>query len=105
MSTFTITSSSLNNQYTYTNDTLMVQGNYNMNATDNSLRDVNGSIYQRDANGNQGAYVGNFNGYNRDGVIRYSLSEMTRQQSEDAWEAIGDIEGNILGTNSESPAE
>lgn len=99
MSTFNITSSLLNNQYTYKNDTVVVQGNYNMNATDNSLRDINGSLYMQDASGNQGAHIGNFNGYNREDGIRYSLSEMTRQQSQMAWDAIDDIEAHIQHGN------
>ena len=100
MGTFNITSSSLNNSYTFVNDSLYVSGNYNIDVNNNNtLQNVQGQCYRKDAQGNQGEFVGNFNGYMRDGGIRYSMSEMSRRDSMLVWDAIDEIEANITGTN------
>ena len=100
MSKFEITSSSLNNQYNFEDESVKVQGGYAMNAQDNSLQSVNGSVY-RNNEGQQGDFIGNFNGYVRDGEIRYSLSEMSRRDANKVWDAIDEIEQNITGANAE----
>ena len=102
MGTFTVTSSNLQNQYNYSNDTLIVIGNYSMDATTSTLQNVAGTAYRKNQDGSQGEYVGNFNGYMRDGVVKYSISEMTRQDANLVWDAIDEIEANILGENSNS---
>jgi hypothetical protein len=51
--------------------------------------------------GGQGEYIGNFNGYMRDGEVKYSISEMSRKDANKVWDAIDEIEQNILGTNGE----
>jgi hypothetical protein len=101
MGTFNIVTSTLNNQYDYKDENLVVNGTYSMDAQNNTLQNVGGSCYRINAQGEQGEYVGNFNGYMRDGEIRYSLSEMTRKDSNDVWDAIDAIELNIIGTNEE----
>ena len=100
MSKFEITSSSLNNQYNFEDENVKVQGGYALNAQDNSLQSVNGSVY-RNNEGQQGDFIGNFNGYVRDGVIRYSLSEMSRRDANLAWDAIDAIEAEITSQNAE----
>ena len=101
MGTFNVVTSTLNNQYDYKDENLVVNGTYSMDAKNNTLQNVGGSCYRINAQGEQGEYVGNFNGYMRDGEIRYSLSEMTRKDSNDVWDAIDAIELNIIGTNEE----
>lgn len=98
MGTFNVTSSNLNNQYTYSNATIHVTGNYNIDAATNSLKDLHGSCFRME-NGEQGEYFGDFNGYLRDGEIKYSISEMTRRDANTVWDAIDEIEANI--TNAE----
>lgn len=100
MKKFEITSSSLNNQYAFEDDNVKVQGGYALNAQDNTLQSVNGSVY-RNNEGQQGEFIGNFNGYVRDGVIRYSLSEMSRRDANMAWDAIDAIEAEITSQNAE----
>ena len=100
MKKFEITSSSLNNQYAFEDDNVKVQGGYALNAQDNTLQSVNGSVY-RNNEGQQGEFIGNFNGYVRDGVIRYSLSEMSRRDANLAWDAIDAIEAEITSQNAE----
>lgn len=100
MKKFEITSSSLNNQYNFEDDNTKVQGGYAQNAQDNSLQSVNGSVY-RNNEGQQGEFIGNFNGTVRDGVIRYTLSEMSRRDANLAWDAIDAIEAEITSQNAE----
>ena len=100
MSKFEITSSSLNNQYNFEDDNVKVQGGYAQNAQDSSLQSVNGSVY-RNNEGQQGEFIGNFNGTVRDGVIRYTLSEMSRRDANLAWDAIDAIEAEITSQNAE----
>ena len=100
MSTFNVTSSSLNNQFEYANENVTVQGSYTKDATNNTLQNVSGSVYKVPAQqGQQGEYIGNFNGYMRDGEVRYSISEMSRRNATITWDAIDEIEANITGAN------
>lgn len=99
MGTFNIVSSSLNNQYEYTDTEVKVTGNYTQDATTNTLQQVNGNAYVLEQGGQQGAYIGNFNGYMREGVIKYSISEMSRRDANKVWDAIDEIEANITGAN------
>lgn len=98
MGTFTITSSTLNNGYDFKNASVTVQGSYTKDATTDTLQNVSGQVYQL-AVGGSGEYIGNFNGYMRDGEVRYSLSEMSRRKSNMVWDAIDEIEMNIIGSN------
>lgn len=100
MGTFTITSSTLNNGYEYKNASVTVQGSYTKDATTDKLQNVSGQVYEL-AVGGSGEYIGNFNGYMRDGEVRYSLSEMSRRKSNMVWDAIDEIELNIIGSNNE----
>ena len=102
MGNFNITSSSLNNQYTFDNDSVIVQGNYNLDAANNELKNVSGTAYRKNEQDQQGEYIGNINGYMRDGVVKYSISEMSRRDANLVWDAIDEIEANIMGENSNS---
>ena len=99
MGTFNVTSSNLNKQYQYSNDTLIVIGNYNQDVTAMILQNVNGSAYRKNAQGERGDYIGNFSGTMRNGEILYSLSEMSRRDNNAVWDAIDEIEPYILGEN------
>lgn len=99
MGNFVINSSSLNNQYTFTNTSLIVVGNYSVDNMTSTAQNVSGNAYRKDAKGEQGDYIGNFNGYYRDGEWKYSLSEMTRQDANLVWDAIDEIQTNITVTN------
>lgn len=99
MGTFNVISSTLNSQYEYKDANLVVNGSFAKDATTDTLQNISGSCYRITPDGGQGDYVGNFNGYMRDGEIRYSLSEMSRKDSNKVWDAIDEIEVNILGEN------
>lgn len=100
MSTFTVTSSNLNCGYEYKNESVEVSGSYSKDATTDTMTNVSGTAYVTTPDG-RGDYIGNFNGYMRDGEVRYSLSEMSRKNSNLVWNAIDEIELNIIGTNEE----
>lgn len=99
MGTFEIKSSALNNSYEYKDSAVIVSGNYNIDNTTNDLNNVSGNVYEKDAQGNQGRFIGNFNGNINNGVITYSLSAMSRADSNKVWDAIDGIEPNITGKN------
>ena len=88
----------MNNGYDFKNASVTVQGSYTKDATTDTLQNVSGQVYQL-AVGGSGEYIGNFNGYMRDGEVRYSLSEMSRRKSNMVWDAIDEIELNIIGSN------
>ena len=100
MGTFTVTSSNLNCGYEYKNESVEVSGSYSKDATTDTMINVSGTAYVTTPDG-RGDYIGNFNGYMRDGEVRYSLSEMSRKNSNLVWNAIDEIELNIIGTNEE----
>ena len=99
MATFEIKSQTNNATYEYKDENLVVQGNYAKDGTSGDLVSVSGSCYRVNQQGQQGEYVGNFNGYMRDGEIRYTMSEMSRKDSNDVWDAIDEIEAHIIGEN------
>lgn len=99
MGTFNIKSSTLNSQYDYKDANLVVNGSFVKDATSDQLKNISGSCYRKNAEGEQGDNIGNFNGYMRDGRLRYSLSEMTREDSMAVWDAIAEIEQYIIGPN------
>ena len=102
MSKFDVTSSALNNQYSYENEDVTVMGNYIMDVKNETLQSVMGSVYkQSSVTGKEGDYIGNFNGYMRNGEIKYSVSEVSSQDAVLILTAIADIEANIKGENNE----
>lgn len=98
MSKITITSSKVNKTYELKNENIIVNGSYQTDEQSGELQTVQGSCY-RNQDGDMGAYIGNFNGSMRDGEILYSLSEMSRKDSNLVWDAIDEIEQFIMGEN------
>ena len=99
MGTFNITGSILSNQYQYKDNAVIVNGNYNVDNTTGTLQNVHGDVYNLDAQGNQGTYIGYFNGSMNGDAITYDLSAMSRSDSNKVWDAIDGIEPNITGEN------
>lgn len=92
MGTMEITSSKLNKSYVYKNEDLVVNGNYQQNAESGALETISGTCYRKDAQGNQGDYVCNFNGYIRDEKMHYNMSDMSLDDTAIVVTAIGEIE-------------
>ena len=97
MESFEITSSTLNSNYEFKNDYVVVVGNFAKDARTDAINNIAGTAYRKNEQGEQGEYIGNFNGYMRDGGIKYSLSEMSRADSNLVWDAIDAIETHIIG--------
>ena len=95
MKSFEITSSTNNSQFVYKNDIVIVNGGFSKDATNGELQSVNGTAYVNNAN-EQGQFIGNFNGYVRDGGIKYSFSEMSLSDLDKVQTAIEDIEKDIM---------
>ena len=97
MEKFDVLSSQLNESYKYLNDDLVVDGNYSKDGKTGDLVSISGNAYQKTSSGEKGNYIGAFNGYMReDGEVKYSLSEMSRAQSNMVWDAIDGIEKYVL---------
>ena len=101
MGTFKVKSKSVNAQYEYKDENVFVAGSYNADATTNQVKGISGNVYLLDASGNQGQSIGNFNGHpdRQSGDFIYSLSEMTKEQSDLTWAAIEEIEKEITKEN------
>ena len=102
MGTFEIKNQTTDTQYEYRNENIIVQGGYIKDAETDELKSVNGSCYRPTASEEEiGEDIGNFNGYMRDGQIKYDMSEVTRQDSELVWIAITEIEQNIISNEND----
>ena len=99
MGTFDITSSNISSQYNYNNDNVIVVGNVKQDAVTSELQSISGTAYRKDQQGEMGECIGNFNGNASNGVVKYSLSEMSHQDSDLVWSAIDEIEADITGDN------
>ncbi len=98
MGQFTIKEQTNSATYEYINDDIIVNGNYQKDGTTGELKNINGTCYDNN-DGEPGRYIGNFSGYMRDGEVRYSISEMSRKDSNKVWDAIDEIEPYVMGEN------
>lgn len=94
--TFTIQSKTENTQYKYENADVVVTGNYSKDAQTATLQSIGGTAYVVTETGEQGNYIGNFSGYNRDGEMKYSISEMSRSALVIMYDAIDEIEAHAM---------
>ena len=104
MGNFVIKNQTSNTTYEYTDSSIIVTGIYVKDSNSGDLISYNGQCYRKTAQGQQGEYFGNFNGFLREGdqEVKYSMSEMSRRDSNLVWNAIDEIEPYVLGTNSSS---
>lgn len=101
MSKFNITSSTLNSSFTYENENLSINGSFIQDAKTAELQNISGTAYKPNGEGQQGTYVGNFNGRMVNGVMKYAFSDMTLQDTMLVLDDIDDIEKYINGENQE----
>ena len=101
MSKFAITSSTLNSNFSYENESLSINGSFQKDAKTDDLQNISGTAYKPQGEGQQGLYVGNFNGRMVNGQMKYTLSDMTIQDTVLVLGAIEDIEKYINGENQE----
>ena len=96
MSEFVIKSSTLNSQYEFKDEAIIVNGNFQKNAQDGKLTSISGECY-RNVDGNMGESFGYFNGYPNGDEMMYDLSQMKRAYNNIVWDAIEAIELEVLG--------
>ena len=101
MGTIKVTSSTLNTNFTYENENLFINGTYQKDAKSDELKTISGTCYKPKDGVQTGEYIGNFNGRNDSGTMKYSLSDMTRQDTILVLDAIDEIEQFINGENAE----
>jgi hypothetical protein len=99
MGTIKVTSSALNVNFTYENENLFINGSYQKDAKSDELKNISGSCYKSKDGSQKSEYIGNFNGRNENGTMKYSLSDMTRQDTVVILDAIDEIEQFINGEN------
>ena len=99
--TFEVKTQTNNSTYEYTASNIIVQGSYVKAIPSGDLQQINGQCYRPAQGGGIGEFFGNFNGFVRTegGEVRYSMSEMSRQDANLVWDAIDEIELAILGEN------
>lgn len=97
MGTLTIKSRSLATQADYADQEngLMINVNYNEDATTSTLKSINGTIYKQPDN----TYGGNFNGQIQNDEMEYSISGVKSKDMAKVFAAIEDIEELIEGEN------
>ena len=98
-SSFVITNEVKKQEYNVTMDSVMATGS--IERQQEQVTTINGTVFEKTAEGGQGNYIGNFNGRMVDGQMKYSFSEMNHEQAELVWGVIGVIEANIFN----EPAE
>ena len=101
MSKFNIISSTLNSSFAYENENLSINGSFIQDAKTAELQNISGTAYKPNGEGQQGTYVGNFNGRMVNGEMKYAFSDMTLQDTMLVLDAIDDIEKYINGENQE----
>ena len=97
--TLRVVSSSEETRYEYKTQEIQVNAFKRVDIVSNNIREFSGNVYTLSGDA-QGDFIGNFNGYMRNGVMKYSLSEMSRQQSNMMWDAIDDMEPEVIGDSS-----
>lgn len=97
MGTFSVKNKSIRTQAEFKNDAMIVVVNFDKKDK-GVLVSYTGQCFRLTDKGQQGEFFGNFNGFSRnDGKsIKYSMSEMSRQDADIVWDAIDEIEPHIL---------
>jgi len=96
MENFVVKSQSLTTQYEYTNDDVVVNGTYSSDKSEAEVQGINGQVYRKPEGEGRGEYVGNFTGTMGADGMEYSLSKMTRRNTNLVWDAIDGIEARVL---------
>ena len=98
---YQVTSKTENTSYKCKQSGVIVQGQFTKDEQTGVIQYVNGSCYRPNEQGEIGENFGNFNGYLRDGELKFSLSEMNRKDSNLTWGCIEEIEGVIMPVDNE----
>lgn len=88
-------SSCLNENYAFEDEKVM--GNTTVVTKENKVVELNGTVYEKKADGTQGKFIGNFNGrVSDDGTFMYTTSQMTRQQYNTVMQLTEELENQLI---------
>lgn len=90
------TSATLQENYNYSDGNVMGTVTVNSDQVSGEKTSANGQVYEKKADGSQGAYIGNFNGQLVNGVWKYGTSQMSREQYETVMDLLDEIEKELL---------
>lgn len=93
MGTFTIKSRQTTTQYEYENEQVIATGNYTENTESSEVLSISGQQTLKN-----GQYIGNFNGYKRDGEMVFSYSDVPQEYMGAFQQAVTEIVGEIIPT-------
>lgn len=95
---FDVTKQTTRKEYNASTGEYIVNGSYETNAEGN-LASHNGTIFAKDAQGKQGAYVCNFNlveTKDASGKNQYSVSPLSADIAATIWGLIGDVDAAVM---------
>lgn len=94
MGNFEIMSSMLNINFTFNNENVSINGSAQKDGKTGDMQTLSGACYTPSESG-EGEHIGNFNGHQRDGKMRYSLSDIAPDDVKNVADAISEIEDII----------
>ena len=95
---FDVTKQTTRKEYNASTGEYIVNGSYETNAEGN-LASHNGTIFAKDAQGKQGAYICNFNLVEKkdaSGKNQYSVSPLSADIAATIWTLIGDVDAAVM---------
>lgn len=95
---FDVTKQTTRKEYNASTGEYIVNGSYETNA-EGQLASHNGTIFAKDAQGNQGGYVCNFNlveTKDASGKNQYSVSPLSADIAATIWTLIGDVDAAVM---------
>lgn len=105
MGNLVIKDSTSKTTFEYSNDKMIAQGEYEK-GLQGKLKTVKATCFHKNEDGTIGTNFGNFNGIMRsDEKVHYSMSEMSREDSTTVWDAIDEMEPEIIGEDNEEKTE
>lgn len=93
MGTFTIKSRQTTTQYEYENEQVIAIGNYTENTESSEVLSISGEQRTKD-----GQYIGNFNGYKRNGEMVFSYSDVPQEYMGAFQQAVTEVVAEIIPT-------
>lgn len=93
MGKLTIKSRQTTTQYEYENEQVIAIGNYTENTESSEVLSISGEQRTKD-----GQYIGNFNGYKRNGEMVFSYSEVPQEQLPAFQQAVTEVVAEIIPT-------
>ena len=95
---FDVTKQTTRKEYNASTGEYIVNGSYETNA-EGQLASHSGTIFAKDAQGKQGAYICNFNlvdTKDAEGKNQYSVSPLSADMAAAMWKLIGDVDAAVM---------